>query len=79
MVDTPQPLRGLHVVDFSSEIAGPYATRLWVDAGADVIEVESESGDSLRRGSATGAELGDDATLDRLEADAVIGDPLVGL
>lgn len=61
MSDAPQPLRGLRVVDFSSEIAGPYATKLWVDAGADVIKVESESGDSLRRYSATGADLGDEA------------------
>ena len=60
MPDTPQPLRGLRVVDFSSEIAGPYATKLWVDAGADVIKVEAESGDSLRGWSATGADLGDD-------------------
>ncbi|MBW2244494.1 MAG: CoA transferase, partial [Deltaproteobacteria bacterium] len=36
MADAPQPLRNLRVVDFSSEIAGPYATKLWVDAGADV-------------------------------------------
>ncbi len=60
MADAPQPLRNLRVIDFSSEIAGPYATKLWVDAGADVIKVEPESGDSLRRWSATGGELGDE-------------------
>ncbi|MEE2679016.1 MAG: CoA transferase [Myxococcota bacterium] len=64
--DSPQPLRDLRVVDFSSQIAGPYATKLFVDAGADVIKVESESGDPLRAWSATGADLaGEDGALFR--------------
>lgn len=52
-------LRDLRVVDFTSGIAGPYATKLFVDAGADVIKVESEGGDPLRRWSQTGRDLGD--------------------
>ena len=51
-------LRGLRVVDFSIEIAGPYATKLFADAGADVVKVEPAEGDPLRRWSASGADLG---------------------
>lgn len=52
------PLRKYRILDFSSNIAGPYATKLFADAGADVIKIESEKGDPLRGWSATGAELG---------------------
>jgi crotonobetainyl-CoA:carnitine CoA-transferase CaiB-like acyl-CoA transferase len=57
-------LAGIRVVDFSDQIAGPYCSKLFVDAGADVIKVESPEGDSLRRWSATGADLrGEDSAL----------------
>jgi crotonobetainyl-CoA:carnitine CoA-transferase CaiB-like acyl-CoA transferase len=51
-------LRALRVVDCSLGIAGAYATRLFADAGADVVKVEPPGGDPLRRWSATGAPLG---------------------
>ena len=51
------PLRELRVVDLSTGIAGAYATRLFCESGAEVLKVEPEGGDPLRRWSATGADL----------------------
>jgi crotonobetainyl-CoA:carnitine CoA-transferase CaiB-like acyl-CoA transferase len=45
----------LNVLDLSSEIAGPYATKLLADAGASVWKIEGPAGDPLRRWSASGA------------------------
>ena len=50
-------LAGIRVVDFSTQIAGAYCSKLLVDGGAEVVKVEPAQGDPLRRWSATGADL----------------------
>ncbi len=64
------PLENLRVLDLSSEIAGPYATKLLLDAGARVIKVEEPAGDALRRWSAshTPSPPGEDGALFRFLA-----------
>src|SRR5438132_337813 len=84
------PLRGIRVIELSTGIAGGYATKLFVDAGAEVIKVEPPGGDPLRRWSPSGADLdGNDSALFRFLAaskrsvvgatgDAVVGDLIGG-
>lgn len=48
MEDATGPLAGLLVADFSRVLAGPYATMLLADLGAEVIKVESPRGDDTR-------------------------------
>src|SRR3954453_15251600 len=42
------PLSGVLVADFSRVLAGPYATMLLADMGAEVVKVESPDGDETR-------------------------------
>ncbi len=42
------PLEGLKVLDLSRVLAGPFASRMLCDLGADVVKVEPPEGDSTR-------------------------------
>ncbi len=48
MAEPGGPLAGLLVADFSRVLAGPYATMLLADLGAEVVKVEGPQGDETR-------------------------------
>lgn len=44
----PAPLAGIRIVDLSQNLAGPFATQILADLGADVVKVEPPTGDAAR-------------------------------
>jgi crotonobetainyl-CoA:carnitine CoA-transferase CaiB-like acyl-CoA transferase len=49
MSEPQLPLSGMRVLDYGQYVAGPFATMLLADLGADVVKVEPPRGDEWRR------------------------------
>ena len=45
----PPLLAGLRVVELAEEVAGPFASKLLADAGAETVKIEAPDGDMARR------------------------------
>ena len=46
-----KPLKGIRIIDFTTLLPGPLATLMLSDAGAEVIKIEKEGGEDLRKES----------------------------
>ena len=47
-MSTAKPLSGIRVLDFTRVLAGPFATALLGDLGAEIVKVEPPQGDEYR-------------------------------
>src|SRR5436309_8739883 len=55
MSETPRPLAGIRVIEFSHMIMGPVVGAILAELGADVIKVEPLGGDNTRTLPGSGA------------------------
>ena len=58
-MEQQHPLNGLRVLEMGSRTTAPYIGKLFTDAGADVLKLESPLGDPFRTWSASGASIPD--------------------
>jgi crotonobetainyl-CoA:carnitine CoA-transferase CaiB-like acyl-CoA transferase len=52
------PLESIRVIDFTENMAGPFGTMILGDQGADVIKVESLTGDAIRNSGSGSSTMG---------------------
>lgn len=58
MTDQQQAFSGVRIVDFSQVLAGPFATQLLAQLGAQVIKIEQPIGGDMTRGSMSATSAG---------------------
>ena len=58
-MEQDHPLQGIRVLELGSRTITPYIGKLFTDAGADVLKVESPEGDPFRTWSASHATIPD--------------------
>lgn len=73
MQNSPGPLSGIKIVDFSHMRAGPMCTQMLGDMGAEIIKIEPPRGDGTRNfGNLTGGESIDFLSVNRNKKSVVL-------
>ena len=56
-MDQQYPLTGIRVLELGSRVTTPYIGKLFIDAGAEVLKIESPAGDPFRSWSASRTQI----------------------